>query len=94
MKSFFSTPRSRSHFPAGLTSAMSPAGEMWSVVTESPSITRQRAPEMSRTGAGSAVRPPKKGGSWMYVLCSSQAYRSPPATGIAFHRGFPSNTFA
>ena len=27
-----------------------PAGEMWSVVTESPSATRQRAPAMSSTG--------------------------------------------
>ena len=44
---------------------MSPAGEMWSVVTESPRTARTRAPTMSVSGAGSIVRPWKKGGSWM-----------------------------
>ena len=29
---------------------MAPAGEMWSVVTESPTMTRQRAPAMSLDG--------------------------------------------
>ena len=44
---------------------MSPAGEMWSVVTESPQRTSTRAPEKSSTGAGSAAVSAKNGGSWM-----------------------------
>jgi len=39
-----------------------PAGEMWSVVTESPSIASTRAPAMSVIGAGSAGIPSKYGG--------------------------------
>ena len=41
-------------FPAGPSALMLPAGEMWSVVTESPSTASTRAPLMSSTGAGSA----------------------------------------
>ena len=41
---------------------MAPAGEMWSVVTESPSMASVRAPWMSSTGAGSAGMPSKYGG--------------------------------
>ena len=41
---------------------MEPAGEMWSVVTLSPSTASTRAPSMSGTGAGSAAMPSKKGG--------------------------------
>ena len=40
---------------------------MWSVVTESPRTASARAPTMSVTGAGSAVRPVKNGGLAMYV---------------------------
>src|SRR4030088_2584594 len=41
---------------------MLPAGEMWSVVTESPSRASTLAPEMSVTGCGSAGIPSKYGG--------------------------------
>ena len=41
---------------------MDPAGEMWSVVTESPSLASTRAPSMSVTGSGSAGMPSKYGG--------------------------------
>ena len=37
------------------------AGEMWSVVTESPSLARTRAPLMSVTGSGSISIPSKNG---------------------------------
>ena len=40
---------------------MVPAGEMWSVVTESPSTASTRAPRMSFTGAGLACMPSKYG---------------------------------
>ncbi|CKS34343.1 Uncharacterised protein [Mycobacterium tuberculosis] len=41
---------------------MAPAGEMWSVVTESPSSASTRAPLMLPTGSGLAVIPSKYGG--------------------------------
>ena len=49
--------------PAGEVRAIDPAGEMWSVVTLSPSMTSTRAPSMSAIGSGSALSPEKKGGS-------------------------------
>ena len=52
---------------------MEPAGEMWSVVTLSPTITRTRAPAMSVTGAGVIVMVSKKGGFFTYVELSCQA---------------------
>ena len=57
-----STPRSISHAPAGEVRAMLPAGEMWSVVTLSPSMASTRASSTSATGAGSAASPAKNGG--------------------------------
>ena len=56
------TPCAWSHCPAGDEAAIEPAGEMWSVVTESPSTARTRAPTMSRTGAGSAGTASRNGG--------------------------------
>ncbi len=44
---------------------MLPAGEMWSVVIESPKRPRQRAPWMSVIGAGCIVMPSKYGGFLM-----------------------------
>ena len=65
LKSRLAIPRDFKYRPAGLSSAMSPAGEMWSVVTESLRSTRMRAPSMSCRGGGSSVRFWKNGGSWM-----------------------------
>ena len=45
--------------PAGAIKTDSPAGEMWSVVTESPSMASTRAPVMSVTGSGSVGIPSK-----------------------------------
>ena len=59
--------------PAGDQAGIEPAGEMWSVVTESPSQARTRAPEMSVTGAGSMLIPAKNGGLATYVDAGSQA---------------------
>jgi hypothetical protein len=42
---------------------MLPAGEMWSVVTLSPTITKTRAPEMALIGDACGARSIKKGGS-------------------------------
>ena len=57
-----STPCSLRYSPAGEASLMLPAGEMWSVVTESPSTASTRAPSMSVTSAGSAGKSSKYGG--------------------------------
>jgi hypothetical protein len=51
--------------PAGEFSQMEPAGEMWSVVIESPRTASARAPTMSPGGVNSEVSPTKNGGSLM-----------------------------
>ncbi len=55
-------PCSARYLPAGLSFLMAPAGLMWSVVTESPSLASTRAPSMSATGVVSIVMPSKYGG--------------------------------
>ncbi|MNI65855.1 hypothetical protein D3C73_1213790 [compost metagenome] len=57
------TPFSFSHLPAGEVSLMEPAGEMWSVVTESPNTPSARAPLTVGIAAGVMSKPSKKGGS-------------------------------
>ena len=59
LNSLRSTPCSTRYRPAGLSGLIEPAGEMWSVVTESPSMTRQRAPSTSSTVPGSTGMPSK-----------------------------------
>jgi hypothetical protein len=88
------TPCSISHFPAGEVGAMLPAGEMWSVVIESPYMPRTRAPVIGRTPGGSIVIPVKYGGFCTYVDFASQAKRSPVGTSSERHCSFPSKTFA
>ena len=56
------TPCSWSHVPAGDHGTIDPAGEMWSVVTESPNNASTRASTMSVGGSGSIVSPSKYGG--------------------------------
>ena len=51
--------------PAGLSVLMLPAGEMWSVVVESPRIASARAPVTAVIGDTSFVMVWKNGGSWM-----------------------------
>ncbi len=63
MKSFGSTPFAIRYFAAGLSSAMEPAGEMWSVVMLSPMRASTRAPWMSSTGGASRSMSMKYGGS-------------------------------
>ncbi len=58
-----STPCSIRYLPAGELTGMTPAGEMWSVVIESPSTASARAPTMSVIGGGSGVMLLKNGGS-------------------------------
>jgi hypothetical protein len=66
LKSAFSTPFSFSHLPAGPSSLIEPAGEMWSVVIESPNTPSARAPLMFGSVAfGVISKPSKNGGSAM-----------------------------
>ena len=67
LNSLVGTPCAISHFPAGLAAGIEPAGEMWSVVIESPSIASTRAPRTGATGFTSAVIPSKNGGFATYV---------------------------
>src|SRR6476620_10015907 len=81
LKSFLSTPCDRRYAPAGESALMDPAGEMWSVVTESPSLANTRAPAMSSTGDGWAAMPSKYGGLRTYVDSPSQVNVSPVGVG-------------
>ena len=71
---------------------MLPAGEMWSVVTESPSMASTRAPSMSVTSSGSGGKSSKYGGWRTYVESASHSKRSPVGTSSEFQRSSPSNT--
>src|SRR6187549_2566135 len=67
------TPCSARYLPAGESALIELAGEMWSVVTESPSFARTRAPAMSVTGEGEVAMPSKYGGLRTYVDCGSHS---------------------
>jgi hypothetical protein len=71
---------------------MAPAGEMWSVVTLSPTRTRQRAPITSCTLPGSRDTPAKYGGCLMYVESGCHSYWLPVGMSRLFQRSSPSNT--
>ena len=75
-----STPCSARYVAAGVSGLMLPAGLMWSVVTESPSLASTRAPAMSVTGDGSGAMPSKYGGLRTYVESSV------PREGVARRR--------
>ncbi|MCY1385186.1 hypothetical protein D9M69_735350 [compost metagenome] len=59
------TPCALSHSPAGELSLMEPAGEMWSVVTESPNTASARAFFTAGMAAGRISKSSKNGGSAM-----------------------------
>src|SRR5580704_10325455 len=82
------TPCSIRYLPAGESFLKLPAGEMWSVVTESPKIPSALAPLISPILPGCIEKFSKNGGSWMYVLLASQRYTLPTEEGISFHAGF------
>ena len=77
-----------------MSRGIAPAGEMWSVVTESPSTTRQRASTTSASGAGSGWRSWKNDGSRTYVEAGSQAKSAPSGAGSACQRSSPSQIVA
>merc|ERR1719253_951485 len=93
LKSFASTPRSCRYRAAGELLAILPAGEMWSVVIESPTFRSAYALLMSLTAGGSIVMSWKNGGLWMYVDLSSQVNVSPLGAFNSFQRLLPLATF-
>src|SRR5262249_13828678 len=92
LKSLGLTPLAIRYCAAGDFCAIDPAGEMWSVVTLSPSHASTRTPLMGPIGAGCFSTPPKNDGSRTYVLSSFHAYRSEPVLSIEFHISLPLNT--
>src|SRR5947207_14633400 len=69
---------------------MAPAGEMWSVVTESPRTHSTRAPSMSVSGAGLDWKPSKYGGSFTYVDAGSHWKIGPVGADMVFQCSSPS----
>ncbi len=94
LKSRASTWFSLRYTAAGPPFLIDPAGEMWSVVTLSPSTASTRALWMSSTGTGSTGRFWKNGGSRTYVERGSHSNSSPVGTSRPFQRSSPSNTAA
>src|SRR3970040_2232972 len=92
LNSSFGMPWLFRYAPAGPSSAMSPAGEMWSVVTESPSTASTRAPEIFPTGSGAPGRSSKNGGFLTKVEEGSHEKHSDFGTGSFFHVSSPANT--
>ena len=72
----------------GVSAAMDPAGEIWSVVTESPSKHSTRASVIAPNPGASSVIPSKNGGFCTYVDFSSHGNRSLCEAGTAFHCSF------
>src|ERR671917_170001 len=86
------TPCSARYRPAGESGLIELAGEMWSVVTESPSLASTRAPAMSVTGEGDWAMPSKYGGLRTYVEEASHSKVSPVGVGSDVQRSSPANT--
>src|SRR3954449_1801750 len=62
LKSALVTPFSFNQIPAGDDSLIEPAGEMWSVVMESPKSAIARAPWIAAGGGGGIISKPSKNG--------------------------------
>src|SRR6202521_1346754 len=93
LKSGRCTPRSIKYLPAGLSTGIAPAGEMWSVVTESPSTASTRAPSISVSDFGCGPKSTKYGGSLTYVDLSSHWKIGPVGADIVFQCSSPSKIF-
>lgn len=65
MKSFFSTPLDFKNLAAGELTEIFPAGEIWSVVIESPNTAKMFAYLIGLSGSSSRFEPSKKGGRWI-----------------------------
>ena len=82
----------RRYLPASESAANAPAGEMWSVVIESPSLARHLALLMLFI-SGSSKMSSKNGGFLMYVEFSSQEKRGESLHLTASHLSDPLKMF-
>jgi hypothetical protein len=82
------------YFAAGDFLEIDPAGEMWSVVTESPRRARHFAPCTSASAGGALGMSVKNGGLRTYVDFSSHTKVLPCGTSSLRHTASPSNTLA
>ena len=82
------TPLDLRYLPASVPSAKDPAGDMWSVVMESPSFARHLALTMFLL-SGSSSMSSKNGGLRMYVEPSSHLNRGDFSQGTASHLAEP-----
>src|SRR5208282_1830147 len=78
LKSVTATPCASKYFPAGESAGISPAGEMWSVETRSPSRARAREPSTTTPFAGSqGVGRSRYGARARYVESARHPYSAP-----------------
>src|SRR5699024_7952855 len=68
------TPFSCKYCPAGISLAIAPAGEIWSVVMESPKYPSTRKLFKGLMESASFDKPSKNGGFWIYVESSDHSY--------------------
>src|SRR5699024_10142288 len=92
LKSRGDTPCSINHLPAGVSLPIAPAGEMWSVVTESPNLPRTLKLDSGSIVPASLDRFWKNEGFWIYVDASSKSYSGASVTSILFQVSFESKT--
>src|SRR5699024_6396901 len=92
LKSRGDTPCSINHLPAGVSLPIAPAGEMWSVVTESPNLPSTRRPFNGSIVPASLDKFWKNDGFWIYVELSSKSYNGASVTSILFQVSLESNT--
>ena len=80
------------NFAAGESFDIFPAGEIWSVVIESPKFRRHLALTKFVIWGSSKFIYEKKGGLWIYVE-SFHSYRSPFGASREFHLSVPVEIF-
>src|SRR5690625_3922987 len=85
------TPFSCKYCPAGISFAIAPAGEIWSVVIESPKYPNTLKLSKGLIVSGSLDKPSKNGGFWIYVDSSDHSYNGSSVVSISFHFSFDSN---
>ena len=76
---------SNKYLPAGVSLPIAPAGEIWSVVTESPNLPITLKPLSGSILPGSLDNPWKNVGFWIYVELGSKSYNGSSVTSISFH---------
>jgi len=89
LKSFGSIPFPYKYLPAGEFFEILPAGEIWSVVIESPKFNKQYPFAISGIDLGAISVYLKNGGSWIYVEVPFHLYSLVSAATSLFHLSVP-----